>query len=167
MLRWHARQWMTMSNVREGYPEQRTAAVCHRRWHERARQRRAQLSGAVERCAEPRIAGHPPPLRWGLIPYWCQDPAGGRKPINAKCETVRDLPTFRTDGGQDFSLEPCLRGPALMTNRSTQRVARSSAHSSNPLVFPMFALHVVACGQISDRKRPTPSRARRKQKTHA
>ena len=34
-------------------------------------------------------------LRWGLIPYWCQDPAGGRKPINAKCETVRDLPTFR------------------------------------------------------------------------
>ncbi len=33
-------------------------------------------------------------LRWGLIPYRCQDPAGGRKPINAKCETVRDLPTF-------------------------------------------------------------------------
>jgi putative SOS response-associated peptidase YedK len=35
------------------------------------------------------------PLRWGLIPYWCKDPRGGRKPINAKCETVRDLPTFR------------------------------------------------------------------------
>jgi len=35
------------------------------------------------------------PLRWGLIPYWCADPKGGRKPINAKCETVRDLPTFR------------------------------------------------------------------------
>jgi putative SOS response-associated peptidase YedK len=35
------------------------------------------------------------PLRWGLIPYWCVDPAGGRKPINAKYETVRDLPTFR------------------------------------------------------------------------
>src|SRR5436189_4980592 len=35
------------------------------------------------------------PLRWGLIPYWCQDPTGGRKPINAKCETVRTLPTFR------------------------------------------------------------------------
>jgi putative SOS response-associated peptidase YedK len=28
------------------------------------------------------------PLRWGLIPYWCKDPAGGRKPINAKWETV-------------------------------------------------------------------------------
>ena len=30
-----------------------------------------------------------------LFPYWCQDPKGGRKPINAKCETVRNLPTFR------------------------------------------------------------------------
>jgi putative SOS response-associated peptidase YedK len=35
------------------------------------------------------------PLRWGLIPYWCQDPQGGRKPINAKCETVERLPMFR------------------------------------------------------------------------
>ena len=35
------------------------------------------------------------PLRWGLIPYFCADPKGGRKPINAKCETVRTLPSFR------------------------------------------------------------------------
>ena len=35
------------------------------------------------------------PLRWGLIPNWCNDPQGGRKPINAKCETVHTLPTFR------------------------------------------------------------------------
>jgi putative SOS response-associated peptidase YedK len=34
-------------------------------------------------------------LRWGLIPYWCDDPKGGRKPINAKCEIVATLPTFR------------------------------------------------------------------------
>ena len=34
-------------------------------------------------------------LRWGLIPYWCSDPKGGRKPINAKSETVATLPTFR------------------------------------------------------------------------
>src|SRR5271167_4231748 len=31
----------------------------------------------------------------GVIPYWCEDPKGGRKPINAKCETVRTLPSFR------------------------------------------------------------------------
>jgi putative SOS response-associated peptidase YedK len=35
------------------------------------------------------------PLRWGLIPYWCEDRKGGRKPINAKCETVHKLPAFR------------------------------------------------------------------------
>src|SRR5215510_12145649 len=29
------------------------------------------------------------PLRWGLIPYWCNDPNGGRKPINAKFERFR------------------------------------------------------------------------------
>src|SRR5262249_56914321 len=27
--------------------------------------------------------------------YWCKDPSGGRKPINAKCETASTLPTFR------------------------------------------------------------------------
>ena len=35
------------------------------------------------------------PLRWGLIPHRCEDPKGGRKPINAKSETVATLPTFR------------------------------------------------------------------------
>jgi SOS response associated peptidase (SRAP) len=25
-------------------------------------------------------------IKWGLIPYWCKDPRGGRKPINAKAE---------------------------------------------------------------------------------
>jgi putative SOS response-associated peptidase YedK len=34
-------------------------------------------------------------LRWGLIPHGCTDPSGGRKPINAKAETVARLPTFR------------------------------------------------------------------------
>jgi putative SOS response-associated peptidase YedK len=44
------------------------------------------------------------PLRWGLIPYWCQDLAGGRKPINAKCETVRSLPSFR----EAYRKRPCI-----------------------------------------------------------
>jgi len=34
-------------------------------------------------------------LSWGLIPYWCKDVRGGRKPINAKGETVASLPSFR------------------------------------------------------------------------
>jgi putative SOS response-associated peptidase YedK len=34
-------------------------------------------------------------IKWGLIPNWCQDPKGGRKPINAKAESVSQLPMFR------------------------------------------------------------------------
>jgi putative SOS response-associated peptidase YedK len=34
-------------------------------------------------------------LWWGLVPYWVKDAGGGRKPINAKAETVASLPTFR------------------------------------------------------------------------
>jgi SOS response associated peptidase (SRAP) len=33
-------------------------------------------------------------IKWGLIPHWCTDPSGGRKPINAKAESVSTLPTF-------------------------------------------------------------------------
>jgi hypothetical protein len=34
-------------------------------------------------------------LWWGLIPHWCKEEDGGRKPINAKAETVAQLPSFR------------------------------------------------------------------------
>ena len=34
-------------------------------------------------------------LTWGLIPNWLKGGTGGRKPINAKAETVALLPTFR------------------------------------------------------------------------
>lgn len=34
-------------------------------------------------------------LWWGLVPYWVKDASGGRKPINAKAETVASLPAFR------------------------------------------------------------------------
>jgi putative SOS response-associated peptidase YedK len=34
-------------------------------------------------------------LWWGLIPHWVKKETGGRKPINAKAETVASLPYFR------------------------------------------------------------------------
>jgi putative SOS response-associated peptidase YedK len=40
-------------------------------------------------------AYHRDRLTWGLIPHWCQDATGGRKPINAREETVASLPSFR------------------------------------------------------------------------
>ncbi|MEO8487977.1 MAG: SOS response-associated peptidase, partial [Betaproteobacteria bacterium] len=35
-------------------------------------------------------------VRWGLVPRWSKDPAIGAKMINARGETVRDKPAFRT-----------------------------------------------------------------------
>lgn len=43
-------------------------------------------------------------MTWGLIPYWVKDRAGGRKPINAKAETVANLPSFR----DAYAKRPCL-----------------------------------------------------------
>src|SRR5713101_2878300 len=45
-------------------------------------------------------------IRWGLIPHSCQDPRGGRKPINAKAESVSRLPTFRDAYAQRRCIVP-------------------------------------------------------------
>jgi putative SOS response-associated peptidase YedK len=34
-------------------------------------------------------------LRWGLIPSWMKDAKGGRKPINARAETIASSPMFK------------------------------------------------------------------------
>ena len=34
-------------------------------------------------------------IRWGLIPHWRTEPKVGRKPINAKAESVSRLPIFK------------------------------------------------------------------------
>jgi putative SOS response-associated peptidase YedK len=43
-------------------------------------------------------------IKWGLIPYWCLDPKGGKRPINAKAESVSRLPTFR----DAYALRRCI-----------------------------------------------------------
>ena len=41
-------------------------------------------------------------IKWGLIPHWCTAPSGGRRPINAKAESVSSLPMFR----ETYALRP-------------------------------------------------------------
>ena len=45
-------------------------------------------------------------LRWGLIPTWVKYPAKARQPINAKSETVAELPIFRVAFRQRRCLIP-------------------------------------------------------------
>jgi putative SOS response-associated peptidase YedK len=44
------------------------------------------------------------PIKWGLMPHWCDDPKGGRRPINAKAESVSRLPMFR----EAYALRRCI-----------------------------------------------------------
>jgi putative SOS response-associated peptidase YedK len=45
-------------------------------------------------------------LKWGLIPHWCTASKGGRRPINAKAESVGSLPTFRDAYAQRCCIVP-------------------------------------------------------------
>ena len=40
-------------------------------------------------------APRPRMLRWGLVPFWADDPSIGNRLINARAETVADKPAFR------------------------------------------------------------------------
>lgn len=44
------------------------------------------------------------PLLWGLVPRWMKDEHGGGKPINAKSETITQLPSFR----EGYKRQRCL-----------------------------------------------------------
>ena len=65
-------------------------------------------------------------IKWGLISNWCQDLTGGRKPINAKAESVAKLATFREAYAQRRCIVPVdgfLEWRAMKDARSKQPYA--------------------------------------------
>ena len=65
-------------------------------------------------------------IKWGLISNWCQDLTGGRKPINAKAESVAKLATFREAYAQRRCIVPVdgfLEWRAMKGARSKQPYA--------------------------------------------
>jgi putative SOS response-associated peptidase YedK len=64
------------------------------------------------------------PLRWGLIPYWCEDPKGGRKPGHPVSRTSR---TVRTgpDGAKGLNnVRGWLRRTTTIRAHSSRRNSR-------------------------------------------
>lgn len=77
---------------------------------------------AVVRVPGPGAPRHLDFLRWGLVPYWADDPKIGNRMINARSEGVADKPAFRwsfrkqrcliaTDGFYEWKKEGKLKQP--------------------------------------------------------
>ena len=62
-------------------------------------------------------------LTWGLIPYWVKDATGGRKPINAKAETV---PRCRRSGTPTGAGAACFRSTTSSNGGRTREPRRNS-----------------------------------------
>jgi hypothetical protein len=89
------------------------------------------------------------PLRWGLIPHWCNDPSGGRKPINAKCETVRNLPTFREgeprdDGHQRASYARRRGGATALARRAFGGIVHAVCKGRRTMACAITSMFLMA-----------------------
>jgi putative SOS response-associated peptidase YedK len=62
----------------------------------RARFNIAPLQEVLTLVADADGEAHPRLLRWGLVPFWAQDPAIGNRMINARAETVAEKPAYRS-----------------------------------------------------------------------
>lgn len=86
----------------------------------------------------PRTLSH---LRWGLVPYWADDPAIGNRMINARSESVAEKPAYRTsfkkkrclvvtDGFYEWKKMGKAKQPYLIRRRDRQPFAFAGLWSS-------------------------------------
>jgi len=72
-------------------------------------------------------------FRWGLVPFWADDPKIGYRMINARAETVAEKPSFRkafvkrrciipADGFYEWKKEGAYKTPFFVTHRSGRPV---------------------------------------------
>lgn len=80
-------------------------------------------------------------LRWGLVPYWADDPAIGNRMINARSESVAEKPAYRssfkkkrclvvTDGFYEWKKAGKAKQPYLIRRRDRQPFAFAGLWSS-------------------------------------
>ena len=68
-------------------------------------------------------------MRWGLVPFWAQDPAIGSRMINARAETLAEKPAFRAS----FRNKPCL----ILADGFYEWQKAASAKTSIPFYFSL------------------------------
>lgn len=68
-------------------------------------------------------------MRWGLVPFWAQDPAIGNRMINARAETVAEKPSFRSS----FKNKRCL----ILADGFYEWQKASGGKSSQPYYFTL------------------------------
>jgi putative SOS response-associated peptidase YedK len=92
-------------------------------------------------------------IRWGLIPYWCKDPRGGRKPINAKAESASRLPMFRDAYAQRRCIVP--------VDGFFERRAIKGGRAKQPYAIAMkdgSPFGLAGCGKTGAIRRPKDGR---------
>ncbi|MCL4561439.1 MAG: SOS response-associated peptidase [Chloroflexi bacterium] len=87
-------------------------------------------------------------FRWGLIPSWAKDPSIGARMINARSETLREKPSFRTA----FARRRCL----ILADGfyEWRRPADKSAGRSQPYYFQLASGKPFAFAGLWDTWRP-------------
>lgn len=73
--------------------------------------------------------------RWGLIPSWAKDPSVGAKMINARAETVREKPSFRTAFKRRRCLIPADAFYEWKTIAGAKQPFRIAFEDARPLAF--------------------------------
>ena len=68
-------------------------------------------------------------MRWGLVPFWAQDPAIGNRMINARAETVAEKPAFRAS----FKNKRCL----ILADGFYEWQKASGGKASTPYYFSL------------------------------
>ena len=76
------------------------------------------------RLVEPSKVRQADMLRWGLVPFWAKDPKAGPPLINARADTVRTKPSFRSA----FKARRCLVPMSGFSEWSTIGKAKQPYH---------------------------------------
>jgi putative SOS response-associated peptidase YedK len=86
-------------------------------------------------------------LRWGLVPFWADDPGIGNRMINARADTVATKPAFR------HAFKPLSTCTIITTNAND---LMTPIHERMPVIIPRSAYELWLDPAIKDSERLTP-----------